>query len=203
MTSIEKSTQRRRKVKHGEIAQKQILEAVDDLFYQEGARAVGVDAVAKRAGVHKMTLYRQFDSKDALLLEYLARMEQIFWGHFEASANKHPNDPRAQLLQFFVDLEIRSRSDKFRGCPLVNVALEFADSSHPARKAVASNKKKLLDRLTIMAKAAGAKNPKQLATGLAFLIEGAYAASQTFASEEKILTALPRVAKLLLEAELP
>jgi AcrR family transcriptional regulator len=201
MTSIEKSTKQRRKVKQGEIGKRQILEAVDDLFYQEGARAVGVDAVAKRAGVHKMTLYRQFDSKDALLLEYLARMEQIFWGHFEASADKHPNDPRAQILQFFIDLEIRSRSNTFRGCPFVNIAAEFADSSHPARKAVAKNKKELLRRLWIMAKAAGAKNPRRLANGLAFLIEGAYAASQTFAPEERVLTALPPVAKMLLEAE--
>lgn len=189
-------------VKHSEIAQKQILEAVDYLFYQEGARAVGVDAVAKRAGVHKMTLYRQFNSKDTLLLEYLARMEQVFWGHFEASVDKHPKNPRSQLLQFFIDLEVRSRSKEFRGCPFVNVAAEFADPSHPARDVVAKNKKELLRRIRNIAKAAGAKNPRRLANGLVFLIEGAYTASQTFAPEERVLTALPSVAKMLLEAEL-
>jgi AcrR family transcriptional regulator len=208
MTSGEKTSggkpshRRSRKVTPQEIVQQQILEAVDDLFYQEGARNVGVDAVAKRAGVHKMTLYRQFDSKDSLLLEYLARMEEIFWGYFEVSVDNHPKDPRAQLLQFFTDLESRSRNKSFRGCPFVNVAVEFADPAHPARKVVANSKKELLRRLQQMAKAAGAKNPRRLAVGLALLIEGAYAASQTFASEDRVLSALPQVAKMLLDAEI-
>ncbi len=43
-----------RKVIHGPIAQAQILDAVDELFYTEGARAVRVDAVAQYAGVNEM-----------------------------------------------------------------------------------------------------------------------------------------------------
>lgn len=31
-----------------------------DLFYREGARAVGVDLVVERAGVAKTSLYRHF-----------------------------------------------------------------------------------------------------------------------------------------------
>lgn len=196
------SNKQNRKGKQGEIAVMQILKAVDELFYQEGARAVGVETVAKQAGVYKMTIYRHFESKEALLLAYLSRMEQIFWDHFETSISKHSGDPRAQLLQFFIDLESRSHLKCFRGCPFVNIAVEFSDPSHPARVAVANNKKTLLARLHALAKAAGAKNPKRLAAGLAFLIEGAYAASQTFAAEDQILTSLPSVVKKLLDAEI-
>lgn len=191
-----------RREKQSEATLLQILKAVDELFYLEGARSVGVEAVAKRAGVFKMTIYRHFDSKEALLLAYLTRMEQIFWEYFETSINKHPNDPRAQLLQFFIDLEARSHLKSFRGCPFVNIAAEFSDPSHPARKAVAQNKKSLLKRIQSIAKAAGAKNSKRLASGLTLLIEGAYAASQTFAAEDQILTALASVAEKLLDAEL-
>ena len=37
-----------------------ILAAAADLFYRNGIRAVGVDAIAEAAGTNKMTLYRHF-----------------------------------------------------------------------------------------------------------------------------------------------
>jgi AcrR family transcriptional regulator len=192
----------RRQVTQGPQAQQKILEAVDHLFYAEGARAVGVDAVAKRAGLSKMALYRQFESKDELLLAYLARMEEVFWNHFEASVGKHPDKPDRQVVQFFVDLTARAEGPEFRGCPFVNIAAEFPDPDHPARKIVALNKARLLARLLKMAKATKARNPRRLALGLAFLIEGAYAASQTFAPEERILRCMPDVVRAMIDAEL-
>ena len=48
-----------------------ILAAASDLFYRLGVRAVGVEAIAAAAGTNKMTLYRHFPSKDALVAEYL------------------------------------------------------------------------------------------------------------------------------------
>src|SRR5690348_12323025 len=43
-----------------------ISRAAYELFSREGVRAVGVDAVIARAGTAKMTLYRNFPSKDDL-----------------------------------------------------------------------------------------------------------------------------------------
>ena len=43
-----------------------ILAAADKLFYAQGIRAVGVDAVAAQADVSKRTLYAYFRSKDDL-----------------------------------------------------------------------------------------------------------------------------------------
>src|SRR5262245_31946842 len=126
-----------RKITLGADAQAQILAAADELFYREGARAVGVDAVVKRAKVNKMALYRQFESKDALLLHYLARMDEVFWGYFESSLAQHPGKPREQLVQFFSDLAQRAAKPGYRGCPFVNIAAEFPDAKHPARRLVA------------------------------------------------------------------
>src|SRR5260370_6786928 len=50
-----------------------ILAAAGELFYRHGIRAVGVEAIAEAAGTNKMTLYRHFSSKDALVAEYLRR----------------------------------------------------------------------------------------------------------------------------------
>jgi AcrR family transcriptional regulator len=197
------STRPSRKVTAGADAQQRILEAVDELFYREGARAVGVDAVVKRAGVNKMSLYRQFESKDALLQEYLARRDERFWAYFDASMAKHPADPKQQLLQFFIDLAERAGKASYRGCPFVNVAVEFPDREHPARQAVTANKAALWKRLHTLSVACGAEDPKLLANGMAVLIEGAYTASQTYNPAQPLLKTLPQIARSLIDAACP
>ncbi|MHA7235469.1 TetR/AcrR family transcriptional regulator, partial [Burkholderia pseudomallei] len=164
----------------GAQAQQHLLRAAEELFYQEGVRAVGVDAVVERAGVNKMSLYRQFASKDELVLAYLERMDACFFERFDTSVAKHPGKPKAQLVQYFDDLAQRASQPGYRGCPFVNVAAEFPDLDHPARRAVAANKDRLMARLVALTEAAGAREPQALAGALALLIEGIYAASQTY-----------------------
>jgi AcrR family transcriptional regulator len=189
-----------RRITAGAVAHTRILDAAENLFYLEGARNVGIDAVVKRAGVNKMSLYRQFESKEDLLQHYLVRRDQIFWSYFDKSINKHPGAPRHQLCQLFVDLAQRTSAASYRGCPFVNVAVEYPDRSHVARRMVADNKTRLLQRLTQLASAAGARDATSLAKCLALLIEGAYAASQTYRPDSSVMTALPMAAELLIDA---
>src|SRR4029079_596547 len=74
-----------------------ILAAAGELFYRNGIRAVGVDAIAEAAETNKMTLYRHFASKDELVAEYLrqcAKSEATGWDKLAA---RYPGDPLAQL----------------------------------------------------------------------------------------------------------
>ena len=48
-----------------------ILRTAHDLFYRDGIRATGIDRVIAESGVAKVTFYRQFPSKDDLVLAYL------------------------------------------------------------------------------------------------------------------------------------
>jgi AcrR family transcriptional regulator len=48
-----------------------IFACAQDLFHRRGIRGVGVEAIAEAAGTSKMALYRHFDSKDELIIEYL------------------------------------------------------------------------------------------------------------------------------------
>jgi AcrR family transcriptional regulator len=164
----------------GSQAQESLLRAAGELFYREGVRAVGVEAVVERAGVNKMSLYRQFSSKDELVVAYLERSDVAFFERFEGSVAKQPGDAAKQLKQYFEDLTQRASAPGYRGCPFVNVAAEFPDPAHPARLCVERNKTKLMARLTELATDAGASNPAALANALALLIEGIYASSQTY-----------------------
>jgi len=53
-----------------------IFETACDLFYRHGIHGVGVDAIAAEAGSNKMSFYRSFASKDALVTEYLREQER-------------------------------------------------------------------------------------------------------------------------------
>ncbi|MGP8433278.1 TetR/AcrR family transcriptional regulator [Paraburkholderia fungorum] len=184
----------------GPEAQQHLLRAADELFYREGVRTVGVDAVVERAGVNKMSLYRQFSSKDDLVLAYLERKDEQFFGYVEKSFAKHPGEPAKQLQQYFDDLAVRASIDEYRGCPFVNVSVEFPDTAHPARRFVFRNKARLMARLLELSTAAGADDPVALANGLGLLIEGVYAASQTYGPGCGPILAAPKVAAQLIAA---
>jgi AcrR family transcriptional regulator len=181
----------------GSDAQQHLLRAAADLFYKEGVRAVGVDAVVERAGVNKMSLYRQFSSKDDLVVAYLEQSDRHFFKRFDESLAKHPGEPRMQIAQYFEDLAGRASRDAYRGCPFVNVSAEFPDPAHPARVCVLNNKTRLMQRLNELCTAAGARDPDELANGLALLIEGVYASSQTYGPGCGPIKVAPRVAAQL------
>ncbi|WP_233832298.1 TetR/AcrR family transcriptional regulator [Paraburkholderia sp. ZP32-5] len=184
----------------GPEAQQHLLRAASELFYREGVRSVGVDAVVERAGVNKMSLYRQFSSKDELVMAYLERQDERFFRYIEASFAKHPGEPAKQLQQCFDDLAIRASVDDYRGCPFVNVSVEFADTAHPARQFVFRNKQRLMARLLDLSTEANADDPEALANALGLLIEGIYTASQTYGPGCGPIAAAPKVAAQLIAA---
>ncbi|VVE32769.1 TetR family transcriptional regulator [Pandoraea pneumonica] len=184
------------------VAQQYLLNAAVELFHTEGVRAVGVDAVVKRAGVNKMCLYRQFASKDELILAYLDEMQTCSLQRIDESIARRPGEPGAQLLQIFVDLSERASHPGYRGCPFVNVAAEFPDPEHPARKSVVNYKAEVVRRFTELATAAGLDEPAPLVDALSLVLEGAYAASQTFGPGSAPLRVLPTVAGQIIDAAL-
>jgi AcrR family transcriptional regulator len=197
-TDTAKPAPTRRTQKAGAEAQQHLLRAASELFYREGVRAVGVDAVVERAGVNKMSLYRQFSSKDDLVVAYLEESDRRFFERFDESLAKHPGEPKKQLIQYFDDLAGRASAENYRGCPFVNVSAEFPDPEHPARVCVLDNKTRLMARLNELATQAEARDPVELANGLALLIEGIYASSQTYGSGCGPITVAPMIARQLI-----
>jgi AcrR family transcriptional regulator len=157
-----------------------ILSTAGELFYREGARAIGVDEIVARAGATKPSLYRAFGSKDQLIARYLEDQAEQFWAYFDAAVAPHPDDPKAQLLAFFDVLTQRTTQKGYRGCGLSNAVVEYPESHHPGRQVAVDHKADLRKRLRDLARAMDARKPKKLADGLLLLIEGAYITSQLF-----------------------
>src|SRR3954469_18658607 len=107
-------------------ARERILETAYELFSRHGIQAVGVDRIVAEAGVAKMSLYRNFGSKDELVLAFLrAREERWTRGWLQAEAQSRGETPAERLLAIFdVFGEWFARTD-FEGCSFVNVLLEI------------------------------------------------------------------------------
>src|SRR6476660_4104795 len=156
-----------------------ILSVAADLFYRNGIRAVGVEAIAEAAGTNKMTLYRHFDSKDELVAEYL-RCLAAEAGHFwDDLAAAHPRDARAQLRGWLAAMEAHVVDADQRGCALANAAIELPDKDHPARRVIEEFKAAQRDRLIALCGATGADEPELLADELFLLLEGARVSVQS------------------------
>ncbi len=160
-------------------ARDRVFEVAADLFYKESIRAVGVDTIVKQAGVAKISLYRNFESKDDLIVAYLENRNTDYWRKVDQILAAKRNDPRAQLRALISYVAGRATTPNYRGCPFINYASEFPDASHPGHQIVDENKQEMRRRLVDLTKAMGASRPMQLADALFLLIEGAYASSQT------------------------
>jgi AcrR family transcriptional regulator len=155
-------------------ARERILATANELFYREGVRAIGVDTVVERSGVSKTTLYRLFESKDALIAAVAAEQDRSFWAWWDRLEQRHADDPRALLDALLSGIAKRIGHPAFRGCPHLNLATEFPDDNHPGRAVVRSNKQELRARLATIVAKLDVRDPNRVASQMALIINGAY-----------------------------
>jgi len=160
-------------------ARERIFDTASQLFYARGIRAVGVETIAAEADTTKMSLYRNFPSKDELVAAWLREHDARFWKTWEGMANKYPKDPRKQIHTAFGLLAKHVVDPGARGCPMANAAVEIAERDHPARKVIETHKAKLRSRLTQICIRIGVPEPRLLADQLFLLMEGAQVTVQT------------------------
>ena len=156
-----------------------ILRAARELFYRDGINSVSVDAIATAAGTNKMTVYRQFSSKDELIAAYLGELAAEGEGIWEEARAAHPGDPDAQLRYLMRKVSQWATQSTARGCALANAAVELAERRHPARRVVEAHKRKQCERLVGLVREAGYARPESLADELFLLVEGARVSVQS------------------------
>jgi AcrR family transcriptional regulator len=182
-------------------ARERLLAVAGELFYRQGIRSVGVDEIVASADVAKMSLYRSFSSKDELVAAYLRDRDERYWRWWDEVTDRHPGQPREQLLGLFRSLARRATRPDWRGCPFTNAATEFPEPGHPGRHVAEANKRELRRRLRELARLAGAHAPALLGDQLVLLFEGAYISAQIFGANGPA-AAVADAAAALIEAQL-
>jgi AcrR family transcriptional regulator len=169
---------RKRRLRQGSAVRDKILNVASELFYRDGIRAVGVDTVVAESGAAKTTLYRWFPTKDDLVAAFLEREHRDFFVHWDKVAAANSDRPRQELSEHLKWLAAYITGPRYRGCPFLNMAIEFPETGLPGRVVAHKNKSELHRRFLALAKAIKAKSPDSLADQLVLLIDGAFANSQ-------------------------
>ena len=159
----------------GEVtARERILATARKLFYREGIRAIGVDTIVERSGVSKTSLYRLFESKDALIAAVVTEQDRLFWTWWNRIEEQHADDPRALLEALLSWAAKRIADPAWRGCPFLNLATEFPHDNHPGRVVARGNKEEMRARLATIVAKLGVGDPNRTASQIVLIINGAY-----------------------------
>ena len=173
-----------------------LLDAATALFAAHGIRAVGIDRIIGEAGVARASLYSAFGSKDALVTEYLRRLDLRDRRRFEDAALPLAS-PLDRVLALF-DLAISSAPVRnYRGCQYLNAATEFPGELDSMLGPVREHRDWLHEQLTHMLTEAGRAGAPLLATKIQTIYDGALAGSKFSCSEEPIRVGRAMVEELL------
>ena len=180
-------------------ARDRIFETAREMFYKKGIRAVGVESIAAEAGATKMSLYRNFPSKDELVAEVLREQSREGWEWWDEVMSRF-DTPRAKLEGLFDAFSVKSEQSEEGGCALCNAAVELHEPDHPAFLVAQEHKRETHRRLVELARQAGAPDD-ELGDGLMLLLEGSYMARVTLTGEGPARM-LPKTARALIRAHL-
>lgn len=183
-------------------AAQRIFDAALDLFYQRGIRAVGVDDIVCEAGVTKPSLYRNFASKEDLVVACLEEVTRDGIEKMDAVIAEAGDNPRDQVRALIAHKAAGMTDPGFRGCAISNCAVEFPEPGHQGRRVIEECKIQFRDKFVELTRAMQAREPEALADGLILLIEGAYSSSHVYGSQGPAQS-LVRAADALIESYRP
>ena len=170
-------------------ARDKILDTAARLFYDQGVHAVGVQQVIEECGCGKNLLYREFTSKDDLVVAYLERCHR----EWEATVEKvaaSGRDPAEQLIALVRDAAERTAQPDFRGCPFQNIHAEFPDPDHPAHQTAEAHLADVRATLRSLAQQTGTPEADVLADRLLLIIDGIFANSALLGNRATAETAV-------------
>ena len=150
-----------------------VLGTAYELFSRHGTRGVGVDRIIAESGVAKMTLYRNFASKDELILAFLERREERWTRDWlQAEVERRATAPAERMLAIFDMFGEWFATDDFEGCSFINVMLELPVAGHPVREACVRHLAEIRAFVAGLAEQAGDRGPGRRRAPVAHPHEG-------------------------------
>jgi len=150
-----------------------LLATAAELFSRQGFRAVGIDTLLAEAGVAKMTLYKQFGSKEELIAAVLERLAGEISSGLSARLAAAPGGSRQRVLAVFDWLADWVRSPGFHGCLFIKAAGEYPEAGDRPRQVAEAFKAGCRELLEGLCGEIGINDPARLARQLHLLMEGA------------------------------
>ncbi|RKF13713.1 TetR family transcriptional regulator [Alginatibacterium sediminis] len=181
-----------------------LIDTAQQLFYQHGFRATGIDTILASSGVAKKTLYNHFASKEALIVACLNRRDQqllaLLSENIETlSAQQDCKPALSRIMAFFDGLSHWINSDGFYGCMFINASAEYPRHEDPVHQACTQHKNLVIDLIEQQLVDLELDNASDTAKQLAILADGAIVGAHTTNNYDSAIQA-KSVAKVLLSS---
>ena len=155
-----------------------LLAVAQRMFCEAGFHAVNVDSIVEDAGVARMTLYKNFGSKEGLIVATLRREDKMFRQWLVSSIEARSSRPEDRILGLFDALHDRFASEGYYGCAFIRASIEYPSPHHPVHRAAREHKEMIRSYLRGLAAEVVGADPVTLSEQLYLLVEGAITASQ-------------------------
>lgn len=175
-------------------AEARLLDAADELFYERGVQAVGMDQVRTASGVSLKRLYQVFPSKSELVRAWLERRDRRWRARLAEYADARPAGAEC-VLGVYDWLYEWFREPDFRGCAFINSFGELGAVDPAVADTVRAHKRAFHDYMAGLVAAAG--EPGQTVGPLVLLAEGAMTAAAITGSPEPARQARQGAVQLL------
>ena len=150
-----------------------LIESAKNLFCRYGINSVGVDAIVKRAGTAKTSLYKLFGSKDGLVEAVLSREGEAWRSWFLSTIDGPGGSARERLDRIGPALKIWFNRDDFFGCPFINSVGESDKADDRMRTLAIAHKKIIIERLSKLCAEAKVPEPEMVAHTIGLIMDGA------------------------------
>jgi AcrR family transcriptional regulator len=179
-----------------------LLGAATRLFYAQSTERVGVNHIVAEAGASKLSLYRNFPSKDDLVAEVVARRSERVHAWLRRETAQH-DDAMAVVLSIFDLLIDWYAQPGYSGCAVMNAATDARGGEdgrvrETARQHLQRFRELLAERIAPLGH--DRERTELLASQLLLLIEGATAVSAIDGASGTAGTAAREAARSLLES---
>lgn len=155
-----------------------ILLVATDLFHTRGINSTGVDTIVAVAGTTKMTLYKYFNSKEALILEVLRKSQNDFQDWLSNKLKITSKKPTDNIQHLFDFIEEWVNSPAFIGVGFIKASAEFPNEENPIHQLSHQQSREFRQFISKLASEAFIKDADGLALQLSLLFEGAVQAEQ-------------------------
>jgi len=139
---------------------------------------VSVDEILVEAGVARMTLYKNFGSKEELILATLQREDKLFRQWLASFVEARSTRPVDRIDSLFEGLHERFTSEGYYGCAFIRASVEFPDPAHPVHRVAREHKEMIRSYIRGLLSKGNAQNALLLSEQLYLLFEGAIAPSK-------------------------
>lgn len=155
-----------------------ILETALTLFRAHGYHAVGIDRVIAESAVAKMTMYKYFPSKNALIEAVLSEQDKGFRASLVEFVNRS-NDAGNKIRAIFLWHHRWFKESTFNGCMFINAVAEYPELNNSIRQESVKHKEIIQDFIESTISPILPKDiSHRLASQFAQLLDGAIIAVQ-------------------------